>query len=143
MHTRSDERRAYRDQYLRDRGQSTVCYSDRSGAFELSGLSYHGEPSEYIVQRWLSDDLYPRVYLDADHNQGKTGKNPNHNHQRGTLVLIARKIIHEAILQRKLNPWDQKKVDPLEPKKRAGAFMSNNIKASLPWRYGTYDGVFA
>ena len=65
-------------------------------------ISYHGEHSEKIIQRWLSDDLYPRVYLNAHHDQGKTGQDPNNNQERRASVLIPsglrREIIHEGIV---------------------------------------------
>lgn len=71
-------------------------------------MSYHGDHGEEIIQRWLPNDLYPGVYLDAHYNPGKTGQNPDHNHERRASILIPsglrREIIHEAIVNRKLGP---------------------------------------
>lgn len=68
--------------------------------------SYHGDHSEEIIQRWLPDDLDPGVYLDAHYYQGKTGQNPDYNHQSRASILIPsdprREIIHEAIVNREL-----------------------------------------
>ena len=69
-------------------------------------LSYHGQHSKKIVQRWLPDDLYSRVYLNAYHDQGQAGQYPNNNHERQASVLVPsglyREIVHEATVNLKL-----------------------------------------